>query len=149
MPTTLTQTMTSAEQVLTGKSLRITRPRLDILASMLSHGSALGQQEIEHRLGPGVDRVTVYRTLRTFVTEGILHAIPDEEFGVRYALCDEHACEPNGHHHHDHVHFKCTRCGDTLCLDDVRLPALPLPAGYQTQELTVLAKGICQTCASA
>jgi Fur family ferric uptake transcriptional regulator len=146
MPTT---TVATPEQLLTDKALRITRQRTDILSILLEHNTALSQNELEQRLGAIADRVTVYRTLKTFVQEGILHTVPDEQFGVRYALCDTHGCEPQGHHHHDHMHFKCTQCGDTLCLDDVRLPPMPLPDGYRALELTVVAKGICKSCGEA
>jgi Fur family transcriptional regulator, ferric uptake regulator len=144
--TTVSTSPTSPERLLGSKDLRITKPRIDILSILIEHDAALSQHELEQRLGPGADRVTVYRTLKTFVQEGLLHAVPDEEFGLRYALCDTHACDTKGEHHHDHMHFKCTNCGDTLCLDDVKLPPMPLPTGYRAQEITVLAKGICKAC---
>ena len=136
----------SPESLLASKSLRVTKPRLDILQLLLDNTTALSQHELEQRVGPTADRVTLYRTLKTFVQAGLLHQIPDEQFGLRYALCDTHACGTEGPHHHDHLHFKCNQCGDTICLEDVRLPALPMPAGFQLEEITVLAKGICQKC---
>jgi Fur family ferric uptake transcriptional regulator len=138
--------MVTPEQLLAAKVLRVTRPRIDILTILIEQDVALSQHELETHLGASADRVTVYRTLKTFVQEGLLHTIPDEQYGVRYALCDTHGCETEGPHHHDHVHFKCNTCGDTLCLDDVRLPPMPLPAGYKAEEVTVLAKGTCKDC---
>lgn len=141
-----THTALSPETLLAAKDLRVTKPRLELLHVLIEHEGALSQHELEQRLGPSADRVTVYRTLKTFLQAGILHAVPDEQFGSRYALCDTQGCASDGPHQHDHMHFKCTQCGDTLCLEDVRLPALPLPQGYQAEEITVLAKGICKDC---
>jgi len=143
-----TETTTSAERLLGTTSLRVTRHRLDILHVLLENRTALSQNELEHRLGPLTDRVTVYRTLKTFVQEGLLHTVPDEMYGQRYALCDSHHCAPAKGHQHDHLHFKCTTCGDTHCLEDVPLPKLPMPDGFIASEITILAKGTCKQCAT-
>jgi Fur family ferric uptake transcriptional regulator len=105
---------------------------------------ALSHGDIEKKVGATFDRVTIYRTLQTFLDKGIIHAIPSADNAIRYALCQEE-CGP-GHHHHQHIHFICSRCKQTFCLDDIVTPDLRLPKGYQSQEVDVLVKGICKQC---
>jgi len=91
------------------------------------------------------DRVTIYRTLQTFLERGIIHNIPSTDNMVRYALCNE-ACITTGHHHDNHVHFRCDQCGKTVCLDDVNIPAVNLPKGYTMKEINMVVNGICKSC---
>jgi Fur family transcriptional regulator, ferric uptake regulator len=62
---------------------------------------------------------------------------------VRYALCKD--CE-EGHHHDDHVHFVCTNCNKTICLDDIVSPNIELPAGYEAENVQVVINGVCKDC---
>jgi Fur family ferric uptake transcriptional regulator len=67
----------------------------------------------------------------------------DDEGSLKYALCND-ACSKTGHHH-DHVHFKCTSCGQTNCLE-IEVPAVKLPKGYRASEVNLLIQGICERC---
>jgi hypothetical protein len=87
----------------------------------------LAHADIEKNTYAAFDRVTVYRTLQTFVEKGIIHQIPTTDNSILYALC-RHNCE-QGHHHDNHVHFICTNCDKTFCLDDVTVPDEKLPPG--------------------
>jgi Fur family ferric uptake transcriptional regulator len=44
------------------------------------------------------------------------------------------------------VHFKCSQCGQTICINDVHVPAIALPGGYQVNEQNVLLQGTCPSC---
>ena len=88
--------------------------------------------------------MTIYRTLSTFLEKGILHKVLDDTGVMKYALCSDE-CAP-GHHHHDHIHFKCTNCGKTLCIEQARLPRFELPKGFATTEVNVLMQGTCPDC---
>jgi Fur family ferric uptake transcriptional regulator len=105
---------------------------------------ALAHGDIERKAGEKFDRVTVYRTLQTFVEKGIIHTIPTTENAVRYALCKDNCTE--GHHQDHHVHFMCVKCGSTLCLEDVAVPEVKLPKGFTANETEVVVKGICRNC---
>ena len=60
---------------------------------------------------------------------------------------EDHEAHHDGHkHHHEHVHFKCTTCGLTTCLDHVIIPNIILPEGYQRVETNLLMQGVCKTC---
>lgn len=124
--------------------LRNTPSRLEILRIFEGESKALSQSEIEVNIPGSFDRVTVYRTLRTFLKKGILHKVLDDEGTPKYALCGK-ACEESGHSH-DHVHFKCNNCGRTTCLEHVHVPTLTLPKEYKADELNVLVQGLCPTC---
>ena len=123
--------------------LRHTGCREDTLLLFFDEDTALSHGNLEKTLGQKYDRVTIYRTLKTFVEKGILHKVLDED-GLRYALCKE-ACTDH-HHQHDHVHFKCSTCGKTSCLNDVIVPKIQLPNGYSSQEVNLLIQGICGNC---
>lgn len=136
--------MTAAE-TLKEFDLRHTNNRVEMLDLFLQTDHALAHGDIESRLGPDHDRVTIYRTLRTFVDKGIVHKVLDDAGDPKYALCRHTSCAKDDHHH-DHVHFKCQQCGQTTCLDDVLIPAIALPSGYQRQETNLLIQGTCPEC---
>ncbi len=54
------------KQLLTQHSLKITVPRLSVLAVLHSRAMATSQPDLEQLLGTQIDRVTLYRTLSTF-----------------------------------------------------------------------------------
>lgn len=135
------------EQVLTllkKRQLSITDGRKRILQLFLEKEGALSHGDIEKKAGDSFDRVTIYRTLQTFVDKGLIHTIPSADNSIRYALCKEECAD--GLHRHHHVHFVCGNCQQTFCLDEVATPTVKLPRGYMVKEIELLAKGICRTC---
>lgn len=137
--------MSATANILKDTGLRITDTRQMILESFLGKNSAISQGDIERNLGEDIDRVTVYRTLKTFAEKGIIHKILDDNGGVKYALCKEQ-CQQEGHHHHDHLHFKCSVCEETFCLEKHFIPELSLPEGYKKNEVNILVQGTCPNC---
>ena len=131
--------------LLKNNQLSVTGSRKKILELFLDSKGALAHGDIEKKTGEKFDRVTVYRTLQIFLEKGIIHNIPTSDNSVRYALCQSDCTE--GHHHDDHVHFICARCGTVTCLDDVHIPALKLPAGFQVHDCQMVVNGICRDCA--
>jgi Fur family ferric uptake transcriptional regulator len=129
--------------ILRRKHLSVTDSRKKILSLFLSTPDALAHGDIEKKAGEKFDRVTVYRTLQTFVEKGIVHTIPTADNSVRYALCKD--CE-EGHHHDEHIHFVCSNCHKTICLDDVVSPVIELPEGYRAESTQVVINGICRDC---
>jgi Fur family ferric uptake transcriptional regulator len=131
-------------RILHQAGMRRTGPRQAVLENLLGSDVALSHTELEQRLVNNVDRVTIYRILAAFEDQGIVHRILDPEGHPLYALCKE-ACDSE-HHHDDHVHFHCTLCGDTYCLENVGLPSMHLPAGFKLSELSISARGCCPKC---
>jgi Fur family ferric uptake transcriptional regulator len=132
------------DEILRRNSLSITDSRKKILNLFLNVQGALAHGDIEKKAGEKFDRVTVYRTLQTFVEKGIIHTIPTTDNSVRYALCKDNCTE--GHHHDNHVHFICLQCGATLCLEELVVPEIKLPAGFSVNEIELVVKGVCKDC---
>jgi Fur family transcriptional regulator, ferric uptake regulator len=135
----------ASNRLLKDFQLRSTPSRQEILHLFLKKEYALSHGDIEKEISNSLDRVTVYRTLKTFLDKGLIHKVLDDEGSLKYALCNE-ACTSTAHHH-NHVHFKCTRCGQTNCLD-VEIPAVRLPRGYKPFELNLLIQGVCENCSA-
>jgi len=127
-------------------NLRSTSSRSEILRLFEKSSHALSYSDIEREVSSSFDRVTVYRTLRTFLDRGMIHKVLDDGGSLKYALCSEHCRVAD--HHHDHVHFKCSVCGDTQCLDEVEIPSVKLPKGYKAKEVNLLIQGTCVKCGS-
>ena len=132
-----------SNRLLKGFRLRSTPTRQEILHLFLRKDYALSHSDIENEIADEIDRVTVYRTLKTFTDRGLIHKVLDDGGSLKYALCSE-ACSAT-HHRHDHVHFKCTNCGQTICLD-VEIPVVRLPQGFQAGEVNLLIQGTCRNC---
>jgi Fur family ferric uptake transcriptional regulator len=131
-------------EILKQNRLSVTGSRVKILQLFLDKGNALSHASIEKNTNATFDRVTVYRTLQTFVEKGIIHLIPTTDNSVKYALCKS-TC-PGRHHHDNHVHFICAKCNKTICLDDVNIPAVALPKGFKPQHTGMIVTGVCKAC---
>lgn len=136
--------MNSPENVLRDFQLRSTPGRQEVLQIFLKSNFALSHGDIEREMPLDFDRVTLYRTLKTFLDKGLVHKVLDDEGGLKYALCNNN-CSTTGHHH-NHVHFKCTICGQTSCLE-VEIPGIKLPKGFKSAEANLLIQGTCDNCA--
>jgi Fur family transcriptional regulator, ferric uptake regulator len=142
--TKLIEMATRVDDILRRNSLSVTDSRKKILSLFLNVNGALAHGDIEKKAGEKFDRVTVYRTLQTFVEKGIIHTIPTTDNSVRYALCKDNCTE--GHHHDNHVHFICLKCGTTLCLEEVIVPEIKISKGFSVNEIEVVVKGLCIDC---
>ena len=138
----MTKTSTA---ILKNSGLSFTAGRKSILDLFIGAGNALAHQDIESSCEVQHDRVTIYRTLQTFLERGIIHSIPTTDNITRYALCSD-TCTTAGHHHDNHIHFKCEKCSKTLCLDEVTIPVVKLPEGYMMHEINMVVTGVCKTC---
>ncbi|RJE74841.1 MULTISPECIES: Fur family transcriptional regulator [Reichenbachiella] len=130
------------KKLLKDHQLRVTDCRLDVLQLFKSRGHALTSRYLEDEL-TSYDRVTLFRTLNSFIEKGVVHKIPDDSGIARYGICG-HSCAPAAHHH-DHVHFKCSSCGHVDCLSDYTVPTVTIP-GYLIQESNMILNGVCKSC---
>jgi Fur family transcriptional regulator, ferric uptake regulator len=131
-------------EILKKNELSVTEGRKKILELFLSSDGALAHADIEKKTGENFDRVTVYRTLQTFVDKGIIHHIPTSDNSILYALCKDN-CEA-GHHHDNHVHFVCNVCNKTICLEEVTVPQVKLPKAFTPNHAEMVVSGICGDC---
>lgn len=131
--------------ILQDHKLRITNCRKEVLAVFLKKKAALSHADLEEMLKKDFDRVTIYRTLKTFLENDLVHKVLDDSGASKYALC-AHTPESKHNHDHEHVHFKCEKCGKTKCIEEVTLPKVILPAGFVNKEVNLLVQGICDQC---
>jgi Fur family transcriptional regulator, ferric uptake regulator len=132
-------------ETLARHELRATPIRRQVLQVLLSRPYALSSNDIEQALAAtGIDRITLYRTLRTFEQQGVIHRVIDATDIIRYAACATGCTE---HAHHDnHVHFKCTACQHTYCLNQVSIPPVVLPGQFRAERSDYLISGVCSQC---
>ncbi len=129
-------------RILEQKSIPATSMRVLVLDVFLNLSKAISLSELEEIL-ESADRSTIYRTLKTFEKKGLIHGI-QENNTTQYLLCHD---DCNEEHHHDyHLHFYCTECKNTTCLDDVNFNNIKLPSDYLIKELKFVANGICKNC---
>jgi Fur family ferric uptake transcriptional regulator len=131
-------------EILRKNQLSVTDSRKTILELFLNTNGALAHADIEKKSGEKFDRVTVYRTLQSFMEKGIIHTIPTADNAIRYALCKDDCSE--GHHHDNHVHFVCSVCSTTTCLDSITVPEVKLPKGFKPLDKQMIVTGICGEC---
>ena len=133
----------NTEQTLKNKEINPTAMRLLVLDYLLEQSAAVSLSDIERGLAPA-DRITIYRTLKTFEEHGLAHSIEDGTGVMKYAICIE---ECDTHAHHDlHVHFYCNNCKETICLPKSKIPEISLPDGFSFQEMNLVVKGVCDRC---
>jgi len=135
----------TVHELLKNHDLRVTGCRLETLKLFAAQAVALSQPDIERALGEQFDRVTIYRTLTSFLDKGVVHKVLDDSGVAKYALCSQ-ACEIH-EHTDEHIHFKCTSCGATVCIDDLPFPEFNAPKGYTFLNTSILIQGICPQCA--
>lgn len=136
--------MENMQQLLKNSKLSVTETRIALLELFSQSAGALSHATIERATQAKYDRVTIYRTLQSFLEKGIIHTIPTDDNSIQYALCKGECRE--GHHHDNHVHFICKDCGTTYCLDHIEVPEIELPKGFKGEDFEVVVKGVCEEC---
>jgi Fur family ferric uptake transcriptional regulator len=132
----------NAKDWLQKKNIKITANRILILEVFLHTNYALSMADILEKL-PWADKATVFRTLKTFEKNALIHIIDDGSKSGKYALCSD-ACEITSHRIHPHFH--CEKCGKTICLtaQDVNIPKLADSFTVNTYSLVI--NGVCDIC---
>ncbi len=134
----------SIETHLREHDLRVTRVRKKIYEYFLNNKSAVSHAELELIFNDDFDRVTIYRTLNSFLDKGILHKIPNDSGSARYALC--HSDCSTDEHIDNHVHFKCVKCTSLICLHDIEIPMVKLPRNFIGENAVLMYEGVCNNC---
>lgn len=134
--------MNKFENTLEQKKVRPTAMRLLVLETLQKQKAAISLQDLELAFEKA-DRITLYRTLKTFQKKGLIHSIEDGTGATKYALCQEGCeCAPEDMH----LHFFCTSCEGTFCLPKLKIPEISLPEGFVPVETNLLVKGVCANC---
>ena len=131
-------------QILVRGKLRITDFRLRLLEVFVaSSHSALTQKEIESRIGEH-DRITLYRTLKSFEAAELIHQVVDGSLENKYAFC-LHDC-PDHRAQEEHAHFLCNECKTTYCLGSITDLAITVPSNYSLDKVQLALTGTCSAC---
>jgi len=119
-----------------------TANRILILRALLGAGRPLSMTEIETVL-ESVDKSIISRTLSVFREARLLHVLADGSESIRYEVCH---CAAEEEDSDRHVHFHCTSCGRTFCLQELPVPSVTLPEGYLAHHVNFIVEGICPDC---
>ena len=135
-------TLNMLEKRLEGRQIKPTAMRLLVLKILVEADTAVSLAELESKF-ERADKVTLYRTLKTFEKNRLIHGIDDGTGSVKYAICEEGCeCEVND----QHVHFHCVQCGETFCLSQTKIPYTIIPVGFTAKSASMLFKGVCANC---
>ena len=127
---------------LQSKNIKPTAMRQLVLKVLIKQKKAINLNELERNFD-NVDRSTLFRTLKTFQDNNLIHSIDDGTGSVKYALCEDSCtCEPE----YLHVHFLCQKCGQTFCFKDLPVPQPKLPEGFNFDNANFVVKGTCSSC---
>ena len=136
--------MDSASKILSKHKIRSTEIRRQVLNVFMDvPDKALSNQDIEEHFDK-IDRVTLYRVLKTFEESGLIHQAIDGSNKTKYAYCTD-GCTTH-HHHDEHAHFYCTQCETTNCLEMVNVPVVKVPKEYLLQDAQLVLSGLCKNC---
>lgn len=132
------------ETLLQSKSLRITPFRVAVLGVFKKHKNAIDIAQIEKSLKE-FDRITLYRTIKTFIESGLIHEIVMPGDIKKLALCNDDCGNENHEHHHQHLHFKCDKCDEVYCLELASFPKIAYPK-FKINSLEIQGSGVCEGC---
>ncbi len=124
------------------RNIKPTAMRELVLKVLTDQNSALSLADLERKFEKA-DKVTLYRTLKTFEGNKLIHSIDDGTGSIKYALCTELCqCNPQDLH----VHFLCTICQRTYCLNEIPIPSINLPVYFTLESISMVVKGVCSNC---
>jgi len=135
--------MTEIEKTLENQKVRPTAMRILIYKYLAEKKVAVTLSDIENAFEKA-DRTTLYRTIKTFEENAIVHQIDDGTGITKYALCQQGcscAIETDLH-----LHFHCNNCNETICLTDHKIPHIKVPEGFVSENVNLVVKGICDKC---
>ena len=135
--------MNEIEKFLEQRNVRPTAMRLLVYKFLAKKEVAVTLADIEQAFEKS-DRTTLYRTIKTFEENALVHQIEDGTGVAKYALCVEGCnCEVDTDLH---LHFHCSSCGETQCLTERKIPHINLPSGFTANDVNLVIKGTCSKC---
>lgn len=135
----------TVKKLLKGAGLRNTKQRIRVLELLLEQGVPLSHSEISGLLGEPMDKVTLYRTLQTLQSVGIVHQVQGLDGVWRFCAHDPGVEGCPG----DHPHFLCLSCGKMTCMTDQQLPHVDVPEGVEVGGKQLVIYGTCRDCLKA
>ena len=130
------------ENKLYKKGIRPTAMRVLVLKYLTALNRTTSLTDLEDHFERS-DRSTLFRTLKTFEENGIVHKIEDGTGILKYGLCAE-TCRCSKED--QHFHFHCEVCKETYCLNQLKIPLLEIPSNFVLKQANLVLKGICAHC---
>jgi Fur family transcriptional regulator, ferric uptake regulator len=130
--------------LLKNKNLRFTAFRKEVLDVFLNTPNAVSIGDIEERLKQ-FDRITLYRTIKSFTEKGLIHEIVMPGDIKKLALCPDECSSLNHVHTTQHIHFRCKMCENIFCLDLHEFPEINIPK-FKVDSIEIQGTGICNVC---
>lgn len=137
--------MKEIEAILQSKGVMPTPVRKLVYKSLKEAGAPRSLSDLESLLDT-VDKSTISRTLATFKEHHLIHSFSDGSNSVKYELCSS---SHSMNHDDFHVHFRCEKCGETICLPQVSIPEVELPQGFDVKEVNYVITGTCSKCSKS
>jgi Fe2+ or Zn2+ uptake regulation protein len=137
----MTDARSWAEERLREKGLRVTQPRVAVLAYLAGakhHPTADEVGAAVNRAVPTAARASVYNVLHSLQSAGLIGELVLDDAVVRY--------DANVGRHH---HFVCTVCGGVEDVPWNAVPPVPrrrLPGGHTVESVSVTLRGRCPRC---
>jgi Fur family ferric uptake transcriptional regulator len=129
----------------TAPAVRSTRQRAAISALLENRDEFRSAQELHDELrrsGDGIGLTTVYRTLQSMATAGLLDTLRTDTGESLYRRCSEH------HHHH----LVCRTCGTTVEVQGGQVEKwtaeIASAHGFSDVSHTIEIYGLCAECAT-
>jgi len=124
------------------KGIKPTANRILVYRELAAHRQPLSLADIESDM-PEMDKSSIFRVLTLFLEHDVVHSFNDGRGVLHYELChDDGQCS----HNDGHLHFYCETCQRTICLDNVALPEIELPEGFEPHSVSFVVKGECPQC---
>ncbi len=133
--------LSELKNILKSHKLSVTDCRVAVLGYMGGLNKTISLSDLEKEFNR-FDRVTLYRTIKLFAENGLIHKIPSDNGYATYGVSKISSALND--HSHDHMHFKCTACGKMECLE-LHVPRVEVP-GYLINHADVILSGVCKIC---
>ncbi len=119
-----------------------TSNRILVLRCLGASKSPMSLIELETELET-LERSSILRVLTVLSEHGLVHAMEDGRGVTKYEVC--HSTDHGTQDDH-HAHFYCEKCNKVYCLEDITIPHIPIPSGFELKGVNFMLKGICASC---
>lgn len=130
-------------EMLREHGIKETPNRILVLGALLDAHHPMTMMDIAGVLET-VDKSNVFRTLATFREHHLVHAFEAGDEGTQYEVCRADVQDPFDDD--THVHFHCNKCHCVYCLEDVPVPEVRCPEGFDIHGVSYVLNGICPKC---
>ena len=134
--------MEELEGKLLKRGIKPTAVRLLVFREMLNFSRAFSLSDLEYEL-ESVDKSTLFRTITLFHDHLLIHSIDDGSGSMKYSVCSDNCMCSIGDMH---VHFNCTNCHKTFCIESIAVPSVQLPENFLLESVNFVMKGLCNRC---